>query len=135
MEHENLLDAVQNDRIEFITMRPPGSPFATLERRVVITGPPELVAIAESGEAAWLDELVEHLEEPERAWAAAVLLAAMTGREAKLVDAFAARPDEWWGAVGETAHERWAAWLAGARDHLVWDAETGMFVEAAEPQE
>lgn len=135
MKHENNLDAVQNDRIEFVTMRPPGSPFASLERRVVVTGPPELVAVAESGDVALLDELVERLNDPQRAWAAAVLLAAMTGREAKLVDAFAATPDEWWGAVGETAYARWAGWLAGARDHLVWDAETGMFVEAVEPQE
>lgn len=135
MEHQNMLDAVQNDRVEFITMRPPGSPFATLDRRVAVTGPPELVAVAESGEVALLDELVVLLKEPERAWAAAVLLAAMTGREAKLVDAFAATPDEWWDAVGETAYERWAAWGEGARDRLVWDAETGMFVEAAEPQE
>ena len=135
MEHQNMLDAVQNDCIEFVTMRPPGSPFATLERRVVVTGPPELVALAESGEVAILDELVELLKEPERAWTAAVLLAAMTGREAKLVDVFASAPDEWWDAVGETAHGRWAAWLADARYRLIWDAEAGMFVEQAELQE
>lgn len=135
MEHQNMLDAVQNDRIEFITMRPPGSPYASLERRVVVTGPPELVALAESGDVAMLDELIDRLKDQERAWAAAVLLAAMAGREQKFVDAFAATPDEWWGAVGKTSYERWAVWIEGARDRLVWDPEAGMFVEKVEPQE
>ena len=36
------LEAVRNDRVEFVTRRPPGSPFAALEREVVVTGPPEL---------------------------------------------------------------------------------------------
>lgn len=117
MELKKLLAAVRNDRIEFATMRPPGSQFATLERRVVVTGPPELVELSASHDPQAVTHLVELLRDPERAWAAEVLLAAMTGREAKIVDAFAATPDQWWDAVGKTAYERWTAWLSQSKQN------------------
>ena len=106
------LEAVRNDRVEFVTRRPPGSPFAALEREVVVTGPPELRQLAAAGDADVLDDLIDLLDDPERAWAAEVVLAAATGREAKQVDAVAARPGEWWDAVGRGAQERWRDWLA-----------------------
>ena len=124
-----MLKDVRNDRIEFSTTRPPNSESATLERRVVVTGPPELVSLSEKGEVALVDELVKLLKEPDRAWAAAVLLAAMTRREEKIVDAFAANPDKWWDSVGKTAYERWAAWLKETKGKLVWDAKDKIFVE------
>ena len=76
-----------------------------------------------------MDELVPMLKEPDRAWAALVLLAAMTRREEKIVDTFAGSPDDWWVSVGKTAHERWARWLSEARGRLVWNAEEKVFVE------
>ena len=129
MKLENLLEAVKNDRVEFVTMRPSGSPFATLERRVVVTAPPELVELSRSGDVQVLDELVELLQDPDRAWAAEVLLAAMTGIEEKMVDSFAASPDQWWSSLGKGAHERWAKWLSEEKEDLVWNAEEGVFVE------
>ena len=129
MELEDMLAAVRSDRVEFVTMRPPGSAFATLERRVVVTGPPELVELAGTGDPAVLDELVKLLKDPERAWAAMVLLASMTCREEKIVDAFAARTGEWWDPVGKTAYERWYKWLDASREKLVWDTENRIFVE------
>src|SRR5262245_222902 len=129
MEPKDLLQAVSNDRVEFATMRPPDSKFVTLERRVVVTAPPELVRLAETGEVTTVEALVELLKEPDRAWAAVVLLAAMTRREEKVVDAFAAHPDQWWASVGKTAYERWANWLKEAKAKLVWDAKDKVFVE------
>jgi hypothetical protein len=131
MSIEDLLEAVRNDRVEFVTTRPPGSRFALLGRRVVVTGPEELVELSRTGDPRVLEELVELLKEPDRAWAAEVLLAALTRREEEIVNSFAATPDEWWPAVGGTAHERWAEWLSGARGRLSWDAEEGNFVETA----
>lgn len=125
----DFLNSVRNDRIEFATARPPRSQFATLERRVVVTGPPELVELAHSGDPRLLDRLVEFLKQPDRAWAAAVVLAALTGREAKMIDTFVSHPEGWWSSVGQTAHTRWSEWLREARPLLEWDSEESMFVE------
>src|ERR1700740_1252349 len=107
MEFRESLSFVRNDLIQFVTIRPPGSQFTTLERRVVITGPPELVKLSGIGDVRVLDELVELLKDRDRAWAAMVLLAALTRREEKMVDTFATSPEEWWASVGKTAYDRW----------------------------
>lgn len=129
MELKSILQAVYNNRIEFATMRPPDSPFAALERRVVVTKPPELVNRSRMGDLQVLDELVKLLKEPDRAWAAVVLLAALTRREEKIVDTFAAIPNEWWDSLGKTAYERWSAWLNDVKEKLRWDSENNVFVE------
>lgn len=129
MDLQEKLDSVRNDRIEFLTMRPPGSPFAILERRVVVTAPPELVELSLAGDVQALEPLIELLKDPDRAWAAVVLLAAMTRREEKIVDTHASDPKGWWEPLGKTAFERWSTWLRGNRDKLVWDADNHMFVE------
>ncbi|HBB30367.1 MAG TPA: hypothetical protein DDZ80_26105 [Cyanobacteria bacterium UBA8803] len=129
MELTDMLLAVQNERIQFATMRPPGSRYATLDRRVVVTAPPELVQLTSTGDLQVLDELVKLLQEPNRAWAAEVLLASMTQREEKMVDSFARIPEQWWDSVGKTAHERWSKWLNETREKLVWDSENKVFIE------
>jgi hypothetical protein len=128
MKLEAMLAAVYNNRIQFATTRPPDSPFATLERRVVVTDPPELIELTRTGDPRVLDELVKLLHERDRAWAAMVLLAALTRREEKIVDAFASRPDEWSETVGKTAFERWSKWLVESKAKLVWDPELRVFV-------
>jgi len=133
VELDELLAAVRSDRIEFVTMRPPGATTVTLERRVVLTGPPEVTDLATIGDIRILDALVDLLGDPARAWAAEVVLAAVTQREEKLVDTFAGQPEAWWDAVGRGAHERWRAWLDQHRDRLVWDADEGVFVERVDP--
>jgi hypothetical protein len=135
MHWQALLFFVQGDRIAFLTARPENSPFVTLERRVVVTGPPELVELSRTGDVAVLDELVKLLDDPNRAWAAEVILAAMTGEEGKMVDSFATRPADWWKALGTTARERWRKWLAEVRDRLLWDPAAHAFVERAEKKQ
>jgi hypothetical protein len=127
MELDKLIDAIHNDRIEFATMRPPGSRFALLERRVIIIAPSEAITLAHSGDIAALPALVDLLTDPDRAWAAVVVLAAMTGREAKMVDTYAGNPAGWWTTLGETAHDRWSTWLNEIQDDLVWDDENKIF--------
>lgn len=124
-----MLAAVRNNRIEFVTTRPPSSQFATLDRHVVVTGPTELVKLSGMGDVQVLDDVVELLQDPDRAWAAMVLLAAMTRREEKIIDSFAATPDEWWNSLGKTAYERWTQWLEETRKKLVWDFQNKVFVE------
>src|SRR5262245_10024567 len=127
MEPSDMLSAVQNDHIQFATMRPPGSQFATLERHVLVTAPPELVELSRTGDVEVLDSLVEMLQEPNRAWAAEVLLAAMTRNEEKLVDSFSGGPDKWWETFGETAYQRWSKWLAENKQKLVWNPDKVSF--------
>ena len=129
MEFRDFLPFVRNDLIKFATTRPPGSQFTTLERRVVITGPRELVELSSISDIRVLDELVRVLRDQDRAWAAMVLLAALTRREEKVVDAFATTPWEWWESVGKTAHDRWSEWLTKSREKLVWDSENRTFGE------
>jgi hypothetical protein len=135
MELKNMLAAVSNDRVEFVTMRRPGLKFITLGRRVVVTGPPELVELSATGDVKALEELVSMLREHDRAWAAEVLLAAMTGGEEDIVGSFAAIPDEWWDSVGKTAYERWSAWLKQAKEKLVWDSQKKVFSQMMESDE
>jgi hypothetical protein len=130
MELKDLLAFVRNDQIKFVTMSPGDSQFATLDRRVAITGPPELVELARTDDVRVLDKLVGFLKDPDRAWAAVVLLTALTRREEKVVDAFATSPKKWWESVGKTAYERWSEWLTESREKLTWDAENRVFVEA-----
>ena len=125
----DLLDAVRNDDVTFATVRPPDSDFAILDRRVVVVSPPELERLAASGDPEVLDALVDLLRDPARAWAAQVLLSAMTRREEKEVEAFSTQPEEWWDVLGEGAHERWRTWLDETRERLQWDPDSASFVE------
>ena len=118
---------MRSGEVEFATMRPPGSDFAILDRRVIVTGPPALVELSQSGDVEVLDALVELLDDPETAWAAEVLLAAMTRREEKEVETFSGNPAGWWDTLGRDSRARWAEWLDGERDALRWDAEVGAF--------
>lgn len=129
MELRDMLSAVRNDQVEFLTMSPPGSQFAILERRVVVTAPPELVELSQMGDVKVLEGLVKMLKDPDRAWAAMVLLAAMTREEEKLVDVYATNPAQWWDSIGKTEHERWSKWLKEKKQLLTWDDEDKVFVE------
>jgi hypothetical protein len=129
MNVENMLDSVRNDLIQFVTLRPPNSPFASLERQVVVTGPPELVSLSQTPQIDVLNALVRMLRDPSRNWGAMVILAAMTRREEKTVDVFATSPDEWQKSIGKDAYDRWNGWLEIVRARLTWDSETGTFIE------
>jgi hypothetical protein len=127
MKTTDRLASVHNDRIQFASMRPPGSRFAAIERRVQVVAPPEAVRLAETGDVALLDELLPLLAIRDRAFAAEVMLSAMTGVEADLVADYTGKPDAWLDGLGATARERWTAWLDQHRAQLVWDAPNRSF--------
>src|SRR5260221_3116120 len=89
MDLKNLLTFVRNDLIKFVTTSPPGSQFATLDRQIVITGPQELVELARKGDLGVVDQLVQLLKDPDRAWAAAVLFVPLACREGDIIHPFA----------------------------------------------
>jgi len=121
MDVKKLVGGLRSDEIRCATFRPPGSQFATLERRVMVTAPDGAKRLAESGDPAVLDQLVPLLADPARAWAAEVILAAMTRNEEKMVDVYMRSPDEWWKVLGPTARDRWQKWLDERRGRLTWD--------------
>jgi hypothetical protein len=127
---DSRLDQVTDAAIEFASMRPPGSRFATLERKIVVTAPEAVAPLSKSGDVTLLDELVALLGDGSRRWAAFVVLAAMTGRHAQIVDTYATQPDAWRASFGGEAQTEWRAWLDEHRDALVWDDQQGSFVLA-----
>jgi len=99
---------------------------------VVVTAPAALAKMTETGSPAALPELIGLLKDPGRAWAAQVLLAALTGREEKFVDVYQGQPGQWYEVLGKTAYERWSKWFQEAKNRLEWSAADRMFIEQRE---
>jgi len=129
MEMQPMLNAVTNDRIHFVTTSVDHPALPTIGRRVVVTGPPELLPLLSLGNVRVLDELIALLPDPHRAWAAEVVLASLTHHEEDIVNAFAAQPRQWQDSVGKNAHDRWNEWLKPRRAKLAWDPDARTFVE------
>src|SRR5262249_36561141 len=125
---QKLIQAVHNDTIVIATARPPWAKTATLERRVLIGGPPEVVRLCESGDVRILEKLLPLLADPARAWAANAVLAKLTEMDEKTVDIYMRDPRGWWDAYGANARQRWRRYLDEWRGGLVWDRDRGAFV-------
>jgi len=125
---QRLLAAVLDRDVRFASLAPPDR--RSLERRIVVISPPEMVELTATPDVGVLDHLVGLLDVPGRAWAAQVALSAMTRRDEKLVEASQSSPDEWLDStVGRGAHARWTTWLTEHRDRLVWDQAAQAFTE------
>lgn len=123
---EVLLDALRSGTIQYATMRPPGSPFISLGRRMLVVAPPDAVELSHTGDVRVLDALVPLLLDEKRAFAAEVVLRAMMGDEPLgLGD-----PAGWWSAQGKNAHEYWVKRLAEVRNGLVWNPTENRFERA-----
>ncbi len=124
-----MLNAVTNERIEFVTTPDESAPLPVAGRRVIVTGPSEAVRLSNLGDVRVLPELAQLLRDPQRAWAAEVMLAALTQNEANVVNAFATHPEQWQESVGQNAYERWSTWLEARKGKLSWDKEANVFVQ------
>jgi hypothetical protein len=124
------LQAIRNDNIQYATYTPPGDRGKappSLYRQLSVTAPPEAFELTRSGDARAFDVLVPMLDDPERNWAAVVMLAALTGHDASIVIAFE-NAEGFKGTVGEhDARKNWESWLAEHRAKLQWDAERHQF--------
>ena len=122
------LDSVRTDRVEFVSSRPAGAMTTALERRIDVTGPPALVALLQDPDLRLLQHLIQLLGDERRAWAAQVLLASLTGHDAKSVELYANEPERWWRSFGASAQLRWQAWFDQQASHLSWDTKERLFV-------
>jgi hypothetical protein len=122
------LDQVRNACVEFVSSRPAGAKTTALERRIDVTGPPALVALLREPDLRLLQQLIHLLGDEHRAWAAHVLLASLTGHDAKNVELYASAPERWWHDFGASAVARWQAWLDQQAAHLSWDTQERLFI-------
>jgi hypothetical protein len=93
MQLTQLLNAVTDENIEFLTTRYDRAVLPTLDRRVVVTGPSDVVKLLSIGDVRVLEDLVTLLRDPNRAWAAEVVLAALTHNEEDIVNALPPIPN------------------------------------------
>jgi hypothetical protein len=106
--------------ITFVTTMADADPSMPRGRQVVVAGPPAVMDLLAAPDVTLLAALVANLHEPATAWPAEVVLAALTGRDADIVDAFARSPNEWLATLRESAEQAWRAWLTAHRASLVW---------------
>lgn len=120
------LQAIRNDNISYGTYTPPGDRGKAppgLYRKVMVVAPPEAVELIRSGNMRAFDAIVPMLDDPDRNWAAYVMLAALTEHGSPNVIAFE-KAEYFKGTVGERdARKEWEAWLAKYRARLQWDAQ------------
>lgn len=135
MQSTELLNAVTNEKIEFVTTRIDRAAMPAMGRRVLVTGPPEVVKLLSIGDQRVLQALVGLLLVPDRAWAAEVVLASLTRHEEDIVNAFATHPGQWQDSVGKDAYGHWNEWLKAHRGELLWDPVAQVFVESSERSE
>jgi hypothetical protein len=98
--------------------------------RIFILNSPKIYWLSNTNDPKVLDELVQLLDVPDRAWAANVTLAKMLGK-ASLGD-FEIRVDkaeQWWETGGKTgkAKQEWAAYLDKVRPTLKWSVLGGYY--------
>lgn len=122
------MENVRNETIKFATFQPPGATLPTMQRKILVVAPSEAVALARSGDVSVLDRLIPLLDEPDRAWAAAVMLSAMTWHDVETVKDFDGDPEGFLRAYGRGLRERWQKWLDGSRGTLEWDESFHRFV-------
>jgi hypothetical protein len=124
------LDAVDNTTIQFVSYRPSGSVFALLDRKIGITGPAAVLNLVEEADPNLLTALIDLLKDPQKAWAAAIILTALTGGDGKVVESFSGRPEKWWEAIGTNAYGYWKNWYQENKNNLQWDKSKKIFAAA-----
>jgi len=126
---DDMLALLRAAPVDFATTS--GGTGTPAQRRVVVVGPEAVLDLIAAPTLDLLDALVAALGDATTAWPAEVLLAALTGREAEIVDAFARMPEAWLATQRAAALAAWSAWLARDRDRLEWSEREGRFVRSA----
>jgi hypothetical protein len=121
------LNAVDNKTIQFVSFRPSGSAFALLDRNIKIVGPSAVLNLVEKANIALLPALINLLKDPEKAWAAAIILTSITGADGKLIESFSNEPGKWWESIGVNTYEHWNNWYLENKNNIQWDRSKKIF--------
>lgn len=127
MKWKPFINTVNNKTIRFATFRPPGSSFATLERQIKITAPDSVVELIRLADTSLLPSLIEFLKTPKKAWAAEIILTAITETDGKILESFSGNPSTWWGTIGVNAFNKWNTWYSKNKNKIVWDEKMQIF--------
>lgn len=124
------LKAIRNDNIQYVTYTHPddyGQIPPEMFRQVGVSAPPEAVALIESGDLRAFDVLLPMLDDPDRNWAAFVILVALTGTQAETVTMFEHAKDFQGSNTQVKARKEWEEWLAKFRAQLHWSPKRKQF--------
>jgi hypothetical protein len=137
-----LLDSVQNNQIKFKVywvwsktyermdipegLPPPvivsTGPVERRSSRVFIQSPSKVYQLSNINDPKILDELTKLLDNPERAWAAHVVLAKMLGITGFATSVDMISPQQWWETEGKTgkAKQTWTDYLKKIKPTMQW---------------
>jgi hypothetical protein len=97
--------------------------------RIFIQSSSRIYKLSNFNDLRILDELINLLDEPDRAWAAHVVLAKMLGVTG--IDPWIPwiQPDEWWEQEGKTlkAKQKWTEYLEKIKPTMVWSPLGGYY--------
>lgn len=127
MTWQPLLKSVTNKTIQFASYSPERSTFAVLERNIIVTGPDSVLQLMKAGDIAILTSLIDLLKDSTKAWAAEIILTALTAGDGKVIESFAGDPKKWWEAAGANSYTYWDSWYKKNQDVIEWNNETQKF--------
>jgi hypothetical protein len=100
------------------------------DNRVFILNSPKIYWLSNTNNPKVLDELIQLLDSPGRAWAANIILAKMLGK-ASLgdFDIRVGKANQWWESKGKVgkAKQEWAAYLNQVKPTLRWSTVGGYY--------
>jgi hypothetical protein len=123
-----LLKSVNNKTIQFATYRPSGTKTALLERKIKVTGPDSVLTLMLQADVDLLPALIDLLKDSTKAFAAEIILTALTDANGKTIEAFSGNPEEWWKTLGVNAYQHWNNWYEKTKKSIEWDKSKKIFV-------
>jgi hypothetical protein len=120
----------------FISSPPPGWTTDSIlypEVRIFIINPPKVYWLSNSNDRRILEELINLLDDPNRAWAANIILSKMLGIAGINSRIDQITPSQWWEIKGKTkkAKQEWTQYLQNLQSSMVWSPLGGYYKHRA----
>jgi hypothetical protein len=115
---------------------PPGMTTDSILRpevRIFIINPRKVYWLTNSNDQKILDELINLLDDPNRAWAANITLSKMLGITGLSSKIDQITPNQWWELEGKTqkAKQEWIQYLQKVKSSMVWSPLGGYYKHRA----
>ena len=113
-----LIEELDNRKIRYATESPQGSEFVSLGRQIKILEPKIDVSALSKDADAVVPALIHSFDNPNKDWAADLVLFAITGRDPLLLSGFENDIEGWRKTQKEIDRRHWISWWERARtDH------------------